>query len=60
MPYSAVFQYTLEQCDTHGYYCRNTGFNPYTAEGKKTVSFEIIEQFNRDLDGRKVTPPLRH
>ncbi|RLD16027.1 MAG: threonine synthase [Caldiserica bacterium] len=25
---------------------RNTGFNPWTREGKKTVSFEIVEQLN--------------
>lgn len=27
-----------------GWYCRNTGYNPFTLEGKKTVSFEIWEQ----------------
>ncbi len=27
-----------------GWYCRNTAYNPYTVEGKKTASFEIVEQ----------------
>ncbi len=27
-----------------GWYNRNTGFNPYTREGKKTAAFEIAEQ----------------
>ena len=27
-----------------GWYCRNTGYNPFTAEGKKSAAFEIWEQ----------------
>ncbi len=27
-----------------GIYCRNTAFNPFTAEGKKTAAYEICEQ----------------
>lgn len=27
-----------------GWYCRNTAYNPYTTEGKKTASLEICEQ----------------
>ncbi|MBI5650693.1 MAG: threonine synthase [Chloroflexi bacterium] len=28
-----------------GWYCRNTAYNPYTVEGKKTASIELCEQF---------------
>ena len=31
-----------------GWYCRNTGYNPFTAEGKKTVAFEIWESIQRN------------
>lgn len=27
-----------------GWYCRNTAYNPYTVEGKKTAALEIVEQ----------------
>eukprot|EP00033_Pygsuia_biforma_P004180 GCRY01004587.1.p1 GENE.GCRY01004587.1~~GCRY01004587.1.p1 ORF type:complete len:425 (-),score=106.81 GCRY01004587.1:34-1308(-) len=33
-----------EATKKYGWYCRTTGFNPYTCEGKKTVSFEFCEQ----------------
>jgi threonine synthase len=41
--YDDAFDLCLEATDAYGWYCRNTGYNPYTAEGKKTVSFEICE-----------------
>jgi threonine synthase len=28
----------------HGWYNRNTGYNPFTREGKKTLSYEVCEQ----------------
>ena len=33
-----------EACEKHSWYNRTTGYNPYTVEGKKTVSMEIEEQ----------------
>lgn len=44
--YDDAFELCLEVADTYGWYNRNTGFNPYMTEGKKTVSFEIAEQLN--------------
>ena len=43
--YDDAFDLTLEAASTFGWYCRNTGYNPFTAEGKKTAAFEICEQF---------------
>jgi threonine synthase len=34
----------VQAADEFGWYCRNTGYNPFTAEGKKTAAFEIWEQ----------------
>ena len=30
-----------------GWFCRNTGYNPFSAEGKKTAAFEIWEAMQR-------------
>lgn len=42
--YDDAFDLCLAASDAYGWYCRNTGYNPYTAEGKKTVAYEICEQ----------------
>ena len=42
--YDAAFDLCLAASREFGWYCRNTGYNPYTVEGKKTVAFEICEQ----------------
>jgi threonine synthase len=34
----------VEAAQEFGWYCRNTGYNPFTAEGKKTAALEIWEQ----------------
>ncbi|HEX9014189.1 MAG TPA: threonine synthase [Anaerolineaceae bacterium] len=41
--YDAAFDLTIEASQEFGWYCRNTGYNPFTAEGKKTAAFEIWE-----------------
>lgn len=38
----------LEVAEQLGWYCRNTGYNPFTAEGKKTVAYEIWEWVRRN------------
>jgi len=47
--YDAAFDLTIEAAREFGWYCRNTGYNPFTAEGKKTGAFEIWEQVARGL-----------
>lgn len=44
--YDTAFDLCYEICVSEGWYCRNTGINPYTSEGKKTGAFEIAEQLN--------------
>jgi threonine synthase len=41
--YDQAFDLTIEASHEFGWYCRNTGYNPFTAEGKKTAAFEIWE-----------------
>jgi threonine synthase len=42
--YDDAFELCLQASARYGWYCRNTGYNPYTSEGKKTVAYEICEQ----------------
>ncbi|MCA9940150.1 MAG: threonine synthase, partial [Anaerolineales bacterium] len=42
--YDDAFDLCLAAADTYGWYNRNTAYNPYMSEGKKTVSYEIAEQ----------------
>jgi threonine synthase len=42
--YDSAFDLTIEAAQEFGWYCRNTGYNPFTAEGKKTAALEIWEQ----------------
>jgi threonine synthase len=41
--YDDAFDLTIQAAHEFGWYCRNTGYNPFTAEGKKTAAFEIWE-----------------
>ncbi len=42
--YDDAFDLCMQACAAYGWYNRNTGYNPYMSEGKKTVSFEIALQ----------------
>ncbi|MCB9108620.1 MAG: threonine synthase [Anaerolineales bacterium] len=42
--YDDAFELCLQAAAKYGWYNRNTGYNPYMTEGKKTVSYEICEQ----------------
>jgi threonine synthase len=41
--YDDAFELTIKASEEFGWYCRNTGYNPFTAEGKKTAALEIWE-----------------
>ncbi len=47
--YDQAFDLCKAICLEQGWYCRNTGMNPYTAEGKKTVAYEIAESLGWDV-----------
>jgi threonine synthase len=42
--YDEAFDLTIQASQEFGWYCRNTGYNPFTAEGKKTAALEIWER----------------
>lgn len=44
--YDDAFDLAIEAEKEFGWYNRNTAYNPYLVEGKKTVSYEIAEQLN--------------
>jgi threonine synthase len=48
--YDSAFDLTIEASQEFGWYCRNTGMNPFTLEGKKTGGLEIWEQILLKLD----------
>jgi threonine synthase len=47
--YDAAVELSRQAAEEFGWYCRNTGYNPFSAEGKKTAAFEIWEQVLVDL-----------
>ena len=50
--YDDAFELCQQAAAAYGWYNRNTGFNPYMSEGKKTASFEICEQLGWDAPDR--------
>lgn len=54
--YDDAFDLCIEACSAFGWYNRNTGYNPYLVEGKKTVSLEIAEQLGWQVPDTVVVP----
>jgi threonine synthase len=50
--YDDAFELCGQAAREFGWFNRNTGYNPYMSEGKKTVSFEICEQLGWDAPDR--------
>ena len=51
--YDQAFDLSIRATQEFGWYNRNTGYNPFTAEGKKTAAFEIWEQVLRHLPEKR-------
>jgi threonine synthase len=54
--YDDAFDLCIEACNTFGWYNRNTGYNPYLVEGKKTVGLEIAEQLQWHVPDSVLVP----
>lgn len=54
--YDEAFELSIKATEEFGWYNRNTAFNPLTIEGKKTVSFELIEQLDFRVPDRIFVP----
>jgi threonine synthase len=54
--YDEAFDLSVKATEVFGWYNRNTAFNPLTIEGKKSVSFELIEELNFKVPDRIFIP----
>ncbi|MFH0895919.1 MAG: threonine synthase [Bacteroidota bacterium] len=54
--YDAAFDLCIEASNDFGWYHRNTSYNPFTVEGKKTAAFEIFSQLNQKVPDRIFVP----
>jgi threonine synthase len=50
--YDQAFDLSVEASKVFGWYNRNTGYNPLTIEGKKTVAFEIFDDLGQQVPDR--------
>jgi len=51
--YDAAYDLCLQATHIFGWYNRNTGYNPFLSEGKKSVLYEICEQYTGLSDGKR-------
>ncbi len=47
--YGDAFDLCMEASAEYGWYNRNTGYNPFMTEGKKTAGLEILEDLNWEV-----------
>jgi threonine synthase len=56
--YDDAFDLTIQASAEFGWYCRNTGYNPFTLEGKKTAAFEIWDWWQTIQQSNQGNLPL--
>ena len=54
--YDDAFDLCIKATEKYGWYNRNSGYNAYTREGKKTCSFEVCEQLSWDCPDKIFIP----
>lgn len=54
--YDEAFDLCVEATNKFGWYNRNSGYNPYLSEGKKSVAFEICEQLGWEAPDVVIVP----
>lgn len=54
--YDMAFDLSIAASKHFGWYNRNTAYNPFTIEGKKTVSFELFDQLHEQIPDRVFVP----
>ncbi len=54
--YDQAFELCLKASKRWGWYSRNTAYNPYLGEGKKTVALEIAEQLGWKVPDKVFVP----
>ncbi len=58
--YDDAFDLCLEATNEFGWYCRNTAYNPYMAECKKTVTLELFDQLALQPPAPDPHSPISH
>jgi len=56
--YDQAFDLCLEAARIFGWYNRNTAYNPYMSEGKKTAAYEICEQLTASVGAGSPRPSV--
>ncbi len=54
--YDQAFDLCLQATEEWGWYSRNSGFNPYLGEGKKTGALEVCEQLGWQVPDMVIVP----
>ncbi len=54
--YDEAFELSIRACKEFGWYNRNTAYNPFTIEGKKTAALEVWEQMEFSAPDWVVVP----